>query len=61
MLHQSMCTLVSFNPTAVLNGLPECATMWLEGGLLAKLSEVLWKVCSPKRVPYCLGEAATGV
>lgn len=54
-----MCIAVSFNPAAVVNDLPECATVWLKGGLLAELSEVLWKVCSPKGAPCCLGEAAT--
>lgn len=47
-----------FNAAALLNDLPEHDTMWFKGGLLAELSEVLWRVYSPKRNPCHLGDAA---
>lgn len=50
--------LVPFNAAALLNDLPEHDTMWFKGGLLAELSEVLWRVYSPKRNPCHLGDAA---
>jgi len=34
--------------------------MWLQGGLVAELSEVLRKVCSSGGAPCCLAVAATG-